>query len=212
MVRGITRRLSQGNAGSSSRSNETHRILHCGTRGQPVGSARGTRFSLELQLQRRIARLSRTPACPIVTQSGRHLAPPCIGILRRLRFGWLRRCCRLQSFPRPASGSGGLVTTSCGGSSTTNLATTDLGAKAFCCSTLAAREMASRLTANCCSLASYASGSIRLAESSWFASAGTSGSNLGFMKERSGPGEPPAAERLQCGELVPRKKSQSPKN
>ena len=50
-------------------------------------------------------------------------------------------------------------------------------------------EAGSRLAANCCSLASNASGSIRLAERSGFALVGTSGSNLGFMKKRSGPGK-----------------------
>ena len=98
-------------------------------------------------------------------------------------------------------------------SSTTNLGTADPGATKLSCPSLNSvrAELFSRLAANCCSLASNASGSIRLAERSGFASVGTSGSNLGFMKERSGPAEPPAAERLQCGGLVPQEKSQSPK-
>ena len=74
-------------------------VVHGFSRGTDLGSADGSGSApealeigsgLELQLQRGIARLPGTPARPIVTQSGRHLASPRIRILRRLQFGRLR--------------------------------------------------------------------------------------------------------------------------
>ncbi len=132
------------------------------------GSRRDTRLGLKLQLQRRIARLPRTPARPIVTQSGRHLAPPGIRILRLLRFGLQRRatipvsavsevCLRLLD-----SQVGILLRSSTFGA--------DLDVAGLIFHHKPRRgwlaTVCSRLAANFCSLASYASGSIRLAERS----------------------------------------------
>ncbi len=83
----IVCRLSQGDAGSGGGWHIVHGLAHGGGSRRLGRLSRSVeiRLRLELQLQRRIAWLPRTPASPIVTQSLRHLAPPGIGILRLLR-------------------------------------------------------------------------------------------------------------------------------
>ena len=133
------------------------------------------------------------------------------------RFGWRGRCCGLPSFRKVSAVWLGMASChgfGCGESSTTNLALlTGTLLTSACKPGFTRVKMLFRgwqqIAARWHRTLQDQSGWLRGLGSS---AAGKSGSNLGFMKERSGRSEPPAAERLQCGELVPQGKNQSPKN
>ena len=148
----------------------------------------GNRIRFELQLQRGITWLPGTAARPVMIQSLCDFASPRVRIHRCLQVQPPRESGpRYPKSPLASRSRQKAFPVLCRGCFHVLPLRRQTGGRQTW--TDRSSQVCSRLAANCCSLASYASGSIRLAEAFSSSSAGTSGSNLGSHEGVIGPVE-----------------------